>query len=170
MSSFISDDGGATFGSDGLSSAYRYHLWRKLKEYPGRDERRLGFIMLNPSTATHELLDPTVRRCLGFAKKLGYGWLDVGNLFAYRTTYPAELVKARDPVGPDNDQWLKVLAIKCETLICAWTGGNALVNARAAEVRKMLSERRQLHVLRLNNDGSPSHPLYLPGDLTPQPW
>ncbi|WP_244222910.1 DUF1643 domain-containing protein [Cupriavidus lacunae] len=39
---------------------YRYRLWREW----GRSSPGLGFIMLNPSTADHQVNDPTITRCL----------------------------------------------------------------------------------------------------------
>ena len=61
------------------------------------------FIGLNPSTADEKSDDPTIRRCLGFARSWGYGGLIVANLFAYRATAPSALREARDPIGPLND-------------------------------------------------------------------
>lgn len=49
--------------------------------------------MLNPSTADAEIDDPTITRCIGFAKSWGFGGLMVGNLWAYRATDPKELKK-----------------------------------------------------------------------------
>ena len=73
---------GAVFSDD---MVYRYRLWRTWDP----DLPTCLFIMLNPSTADHEQNDPTIRRCLDFAKQWGYGQLLVGNLFALRATDPA---------------------------------------------------------------------------------
>lgn len=54
--------------------------------------------MLNPSTADENVDDPTIRRCINFAKDWGYGGMYVGNLFAFRTAYPKELKEAGFPV------------------------------------------------------------------------
>src|SRR5271165_6802401 len=62
--------------------------------------------MLNPSKADEATDDPTIRRCIGFARSWGFGSLAVGNLFAYRATYPDELCASPDPVGSENDYWL----------------------------------------------------------------
>ena len=84
-------------------SKYRYSLsrqWNKEKE-------KVLFIMLNPSKADDKIDDPTVRRCISFAKNWGFGGLMIGNLFAYRTTYPKELFKTKNPKGKDNLKFLK---------------------------------------------------------------
>ncbi|TMF61888.1 MAG: DUF1643 domain-containing protein, partial [Chloroflexi bacterium] len=68
---------GATFSAD---RRYRYRLWRRW------DGARpvVAFVMLNPSTADARRDDPTIRRCIGFAKSWGFGGVEVVNLFAYR--------------------------------------------------------------------------------------
>jgi hypothetical protein len=78
---------------------YRYRL---IHDWTGSPER-VAFIMLNPSTADERTLDPTIRRCIGFAKAWGFGGIDVVNLFAWRTTDPAALARVADPIGPRND-------------------------------------------------------------------
>src|ERR1051326_3107500 len=78
---------------------YRYTLTRAWND--GKD--RLLFIMLNPSTATAEIFDPTVRRCYGWARDWDFGALEVCNLYALRSTDPKGLGLVSDPVGPEND-------------------------------------------------------------------
>ena len=75
---------------------YRYALWRRWA--PGDDYVLL--VGLNPSTADHRRDDPTIRRCIGFARDWGYSGLCVANLFAFRATYPRDLFAADDPVAP----------------------------------------------------------------------
>ena len=67
------------------------------------------FIMPNPSTADELTEDPTINRCVGFVRSWGFVSLAVGNLFAYRATYPGELCASPDPVGSENDHWLTKL-------------------------------------------------------------
>ncbi len=74
---------------------YRYRLTRRWGDGP-----LLSFIMLNPSTADAEVDDPTIRRCMGFARRDGYGGIVVGNLYAFRTTKPKALFAADNPLGP----------------------------------------------------------------------
>ena len=113
------------------------------------------FVMLNPSTAdgTHD--DPTIRRCIGFARSWGFGGLRVLNLFAYRSTNPRNLVLVEDPVGPANDAYLREAARGGE-LICAW---GAYPAPERVEFLRSLGAR--LSAISLTKAGSPAHPLYL---------
>lgn len=123
------------------------------------------FIGLNPSTADEINDDPTIRRCVAFAKAWGYAGLCMANLFAYRATNPRDMKVAADPVGPDNDAHLCRLGQRAGVIVAAW-GVNGMHKGRAAQVRKLLPA---LHCLALTKDGHPGHPLYLPGTLTPVP-
>jgi hypothetical protein len=141
---------------------YRYRLWR---HWDALRPRRVAFVMLNPSTADETKLDPTLRRCLGFAQAWGYGGFEIVNLFALRSTDPAALRGHADPVGPENDAALLDAAIDCNLLICGWgVHGTLLDRARLTE---QLLGGVDLHALRLTQAGAPGHPLYLPADLKP---
>jgi hypothetical protein len=141
---------------------YRYALWRNW----GGNGEYIMFVGLNPSTADETQDDPTIRRCLGFADSWGYSGLCVTNLFAYRTSHPADLKHANDPIGPDNDQWLRHLSQGATIIIAAW-GVQGQLHNRDRAVCQMLP---RLHYLRLTKDGYPSHPLYLPKTLQPIEW
>ena len=160
----MSSRGAAHVSEDGR---YRYWLSRMWGE---PNEPMAHFIMLNPSTADAQRDDPTIRRCVGFAKALGCGGLFVLNLYAYRTTYPADLWKAKDPVGPENDRWIATLlqlADENEPIIAAW-GANAKAD-RVGEVRALPGMAR-LTALAFTKGGHPRHPLYLPADARPVPF
>lgn len=93
----------AVISDDGL---YRYLLERHWDDTTSS----CTFVMLNPSTADALVDDPTIRRCVGFAKSFGCGSLRVVNLYAYRATKPAELWTVDDPVGPANGSyWFSAL-------------------------------------------------------------
>lgn len=124
------------------------------------------FVGLNPSTADETLDDPTIRRCVGFAKDWGYSGLCMTNLFAFRATDPAKMLAAPDPVGPDNDKVLQELAQNAGVVVAAW-GTHGAHLKRDAHVRSLLP---RLHCLWLTKAGFPGHPLYLPKNLTPQPY
>jgi hypothetical protein len=90
---------GAVFSPD---QKYRYVLWREWSGHP----RRLVVIGLNPSTADATKNDPTVTRCINFAKREGCGGMIMLNLFAFRATDPGVMMEAADPVGPENDKYI----------------------------------------------------------------
>lgn len=141
--------------------AYRYALWRRwgLGRYA-------MFIGLNPSTADEDNDDPTIRRCIGFARSWGYGALCMTNLFAYRATEPADMKKAADPVGRHNNDTLVDLASRAGLVVAAW-GAHGTYKGRDQSVRLLVPG---LHYLRLTKDGHPGHPLYLPKNLRPVAW
>jgi len=147
---------------------YRYALHREWDD----NLPMVFFIMLNPSTADGEIDDPTIRRCVAFAKSWGFGSMSVGNLFGFRATDPRELLKAEDPMGPENAKWNEVAADVAEMVVCAW--GNAPIlkamQKRYGKAYQPLSGLGQLHYIDLANDGTPKHPLYLRGDLQPKKY
>ena len=132
-----------------------------------RDEAVL-FVMLNPSTADARFDDPTIRRCVGFARAWGYNRLLVGNLFALRATDPATLLTDPDPVGPANDDWLATLASRATIIVAAWDAA-PVARDRGRIVLAGLRTAAPTYTLGLTKDGAPRHPLYLPGALLPQP-
>jgi hypothetical protein len=142
---------------------YRYELIR----HWGEGARVCAFIMLNPSTATALEDDPTIRKCVKFAKSWGFDGLIVGNLYAFRATDPAELKRAGYLVGHNNDMQLADIAKRADRLICAW-GANAEEDWANTMV-EMLAENASCHIeaLALNKNGSPRHPLYVADDTQP---
>lgn len=131
------------------------------------------FIGLNPSTADETKDDPTVRRCIAFAKSWGYSAMCMTNLFAFRSTDPRMMLAEAWPVGICNDKWLLDVAEKSNIIIAAWGNhGNHL--SRAAQVIGMFKWRPELyaklHCLATNKSHAPKHPLYLRADLQPQPY
>lgn len=115
------------------------------------------FIGLNPSTADATEDDPTIRRCIGFARDWGYGRLLVANLFAWRATDPRDLACACDPVGPGNDDWLRKCIAEADQAVVAWGNPGARYD-RAATVTAMLPSPCCLGLTKL---GAPRHPLYV---------
>ena len=119
------------------------------------------FVMLNPSTADAAQDDPTIRRCVGFAKSWGCGMLEVVNLYAFRATKPVDMFAAIDPVGPANDSHIAAAAHRAKIIVAAW-GASAKAD-RASAVLRNLSDHA-VHALGVTNNGSPRHPLYLRSD------
>jgi hypothetical protein len=144
---------------------WRTLLWRRWSEGPAAN-----FVMLNPSTADEEKLDPTCTRARNYAEAWGYGALIVTNVFALRSTDPRALARAEDPVGPGNDRVILRAAREAALVVCAW-GNHAALAGRGAKVAALLRRAGvPLHALRITGVGEPSHPLYLPAALRPRRW
>ncbi len=135
---------------------YRYNLTR---DWAGG--RQVAFVMLNPSTADALVDDPTIRRCIGFAKDWGYGRLVVINLFAYRTSQPSVLKYVTAPVGALNGYfWRKVLRDpSVDDIIAAWGAWDG--SRSASRLFARIAEDRPIRCLGTTKHGYPKHPLYL---------
>lgn len=146
---------------------YRYVLERVWDE----DLPMLMWVMLNPSTADGTKDDPTIRRCVGFAKTYGMGSIRVLNLYALRATDPAELAKVslEERVGPENDILLAAdlyaMNDRAGLVIAAW--------GTKAEPERVDWYREHSYgswCLGFNADGSPKHPLYVPSATALSAW
>ena len=158
----FSEDGGAEFSPN---RSYRYRLWRRWG-----NAAPAYFCMLNPSTANETDLDPTLRRCVGFAKSWGCGGIVVVNLFAVVSPDPKVLLAHPDPVGPRNDEVLFAAADSAKTFVVGWGAfPEAKERARAIMPVLMCGDRAAM-CLGTNADGSPKHPLYLPKTSDLIPW
>jgi hypothetical protein len=146
---------GATFSP---CCTYRYELLRVWDDAMPT----VCFVMLNPSTADHRNDDPTIRRCIGFAKSWDYGGIRVVNLFAYRATNPRTLKHVRDRVGPDNDEWIEAAIRNSGLAIAAW-GANPMARDRSVT----LKGKCDLWCLGTTKSGAPKHPLYVPSKQQP---
>lgn len=148
---------------------YRYLLWRIWNER----QTRLAFIMLNPSTASHQVDDKTIRRCMRFAGAKGYGGIIVANLFAYRCTNPDDLPTDQRAVGPENDETLRNLAILANhtsyvDVVLAW-GANKAVQGRGRD-KEVIAQFPGAYCLERTKEGHPKHPLYIRSDAQLQPF
>lgn len=153
----------------GLSDCGHYRYWLARTWNPGAGI--LCWIMLNPSTADANVDDPTIRRCIGFARTWEYGGIEVVNLFGYRATNPADLERCPvDVVGRDNRHHIRAMSNRCPIVIAAW---GAHPQATPLVVRMTLAAlvgQTQLYVLGLTKAGAPRHPLYVRGDAEPIRW
>lgn len=158
----VMESGPAVFSDD---RNYRYVLSRHWSQNPGQ-QRHAMWIGLNPSTADEHRLDPTLRRVLGFTKDWGYDGFWMTNLFGFRATIPRVMLLQDDPVGPQNDEWLRTIAVRSEVIVCAW-GAHGSHRDRSQYVVNMLREAGQgdkLKCLGITQKGQPKHPLYLAAD------
>ena len=145
---------------------WRYLLWRQW------DAKKpvANFLMLNPSTADEHKLDPTCARAREYAERWGYGGLIVTNVFGFRSTDPKLMKSENDPVGPGNDAAIVRAAKESDLVVCAW-GNHGQLGDRSSHVKNLLRKNNiKVHHLKLNANGEPAHPLYLPGKLKPASW
>jgi hypothetical protein len=140
---------------------YRYYLYRAWDN----SKSLYAFIGMNPSKADEQFDDPTVRRCINFARREGAGRFIMLNVYAYRSTDPKGIEKVAKPNGGENDFWLKAKVKEADVVVAAW-GRN--VTERGKEVLNMIKGLKTVHCLGINLDGSPKHPLYLKGDTALQ--
>lgn len=154
---------------------YRYSLTRRWDI----SKPLMVVIGLNPSTADEKTDDPTIRRCMGYAKDWGHGGIAMINLYAFRATKPEDLWKAEDPVGPLNDRKIRSVINPWMTdqhgmvngkVLCAW-GGNAKPG-RVLEFAKICDSFPSMNLMCLGTtkSGQPKHPLYLKKDEMPRTW
>ncbi len=164
------------FSSDRV---YRYTLWREfydVRALPGMGVPVEGnhalhyvqFIGLNPSTADETKDDPTIRRCVGFCKEWGFGALCMTNIFAFRSTQPKAMMRANDPIGPDNTEHLLNIGKGAGLIVAAWGAVGGHLQQQSHVIRLFTNSLLQLHCLGKNSDGSPKHPLYLKKDSKPE--
>ena len=146
-----------------IKSDYRYLLWREWDS----SKETISFIMLNPSRADAEINDPTITRCINFAKSWGYGRLEVVNLFAYRTPHPSLLKQATEPIGRDNDRYILQSVERSDRVILAW-GNHGTWSKRDLYTIKLLQNQNYLYSLGITKRGCPRHPLYLRSNTKPQ--
>lgn len=172
---------GALFSDNGR---FRYLLWRTWQDnvqmdagrmlHP-RPRHRLAWVMCNPSIAGGEQDDPTIRKCVGFARRLGFGGITVVNLFAHCATDPKRLWKryrtrGADIVGPEADAIMSSVFGSCDHVVLA-CGGAPAAYAREAMARRLESvaalainarPKPCIYVLGRTQHGLPKHPLYVP--------
>ena len=127
------------------------------------------FIGLNPSTATADTDDPTIRRCIAFAKREGGERLLMLNLFAWRSTDPKALIGAPGIVGEPHEE-VPCRAMEADVIICAWGSIHKSLRWRGDEIFDATCGERELFCLGYTKNGSPRHPLYTRGDAQLVPW
>ena len=150
-----------------ICKKYRYSLTRIWDE----DKPNVMFVMLNPSTADEKNDDPTIRRCINFAKDFGAGGIYVVNLFPLRATNPNELLINDSIISEENKNYIKKYSELSSIIICAW-GNNKIIkrinkkfNTNVYNQLKLINS--ELYCLELSKDNTPKHPLYLPKNLKP---
>lgn len=155
-------DGHAVFSPD---QRYRYTLSRRLG-FLG--EGTVLFVGLNPSTATAETNDRTIRRCMGFSQAWGFQVMLMGNIYAFRSTDPAKLPAEPDCVGEENAHYLALMLAAATKVIAAW--GGYRLGPEGLELTQLVAASGKSFSLGRNDDGTPCHPLYLSKKTELVPW
>ena len=136
---------------------YRYLLERRWD-----DGRNCLFVGLNPSTATADSDDATVKKCVALARTWGFSGMTMANLFAVRCRYPQVLSTHQDPVGPEHDRFLFPAIEQAHTVVAMW--GNHGLKSYGPSIRRdqyILSLRNDWQCVGITIHGAPRHPLYV---------
>lgn len=159
-------DSGAEFSPD---RRYRYRLWRRWGGGP-----MLMVIGLNPSTADEVKNDPTVTRCIGYAKAWGFSGLLMTNVFAYRATDPRSMKAVAEPCGPGNMVRLSDLAVDTVStggaVLAAWGDHGRHMGTGNALTARLHFAGIGVACLGLTKFLQPKHPLYQKRDARPMPF
>jgi len=161
LKNYYNPESGAMLSDD---KRYRWKLWR----FWGEEQKHIAFIGLNPSTADEKDDDPTIRRCIGFAKKWGYSGIFMLNLFGLRSTDPKSIYQSIEPIGQYNTgSIITVIASNSviEVVICWGNHGKHLNQGRS--MINLLHQRcpNKIKHFGFTKTGEPKHPLYLPSNL-----
>lgn len=151
---------GAEFSIDEKN---RYQLWRNWGCVTSPN--KMIFIGLNPSTADESENDPTIRRCIEFAKREHCDGMVMLNMFSYRSTDPNELLKIKDLAYNDTLNYLFLYRfMKNHSCVACW-GSHKII-----KIVKRFPEGLPLRCFGTNKDGNPKHPLYLRADTKLVPY
>lgn len=141
---------GAIFSS---CRKYRYVLWRIWDE----SKPLIMFIGLNPSIADENKDDPTIRKCINLSKYWGYGGFYITNLFAYKSTDFNKIKSIDNPIGKENDRWIKKIIKRASDIVICWGNKGRYLN-RDKELLKFIDN---VKCLGMTKCGCPKHPLYV---------
>lgn len=131
---------------------------------------------VNPSIADANIDDHTIRKDLGFARRLGWSHIIKGNLFAYRATDIAALrsLDLHTAVGPENDAYLIEMMKEADVVVAAWGPTAKLPSHLRQRWRRVVSMAEHykvdLQCFGTALDGQPRHTLMLPYSTDLVPW
>jgi hypothetical protein len=148
----------------GVKRTYRYVLKRRINDRAAV----CLWVMANPSIADEYKLDPTLTRCADYTERWGFGEMRVVNVRAWIET-DSDKVPDDDSIaiGFDNGHHVIENARAANLIVCGWGKLGGTAGLRCAQLLR--DEGFRLHALKLNQDGSPQHPLYLAKSLKPFP-
>lgn len=163
-------DGKAEFYGD--RNQYRLWLsrnWSMRRFTDGRTPYAL-WIGMNPSVASGEIDDPTIRREMAFTKAMMIDTYVKVNVMDYRATAPEQLLYPDTvPRSDKNLDCIVGMAERARVIIAAWGALPKPLRRYADDVLRALTGR-PLYCMGRTKDGSPRHPLYLPSVARPEVW
>lgn len=163
METLFADNGASAEFSP--CKTYRYTLTREWA-----DGSCIAWLMFNPSVADEFVLDPTVRRCVGFSKRWGFGRLIILNLYAVRNPDPRAVTRMGvSAVGPMNDYWILESAREACEIVCAWGCAQHApeIDARIDHILSLVRAQNpevSMTCLGYRKDQHPRHPLMVAYD------
>jgi hypothetical protein len=158
-----------TIGAAYFSKCKKYR-WLLVRQWDlSKPTKAILWILMNPSTATADVNDPTIAKVCKFSRRWGYNRVLIVNMMGYRATNPKDLLDLKNACGYENQIWIANLAVKGTPVICAWGKTHKRLMRHENSLRKMLRKTVgvKYYAMRLNNDGGPYHPLYLPDNTKP---
>lgn len=165
-----------------IDGQYRYLLWRHWADQFAETHPQPGgwltWVMLNPSTADENTDDPTIRKCIGFAKRAGFSGILVANLFGWRATNPKHLrvlaANGTDLVGPRNRGHLGCAFHYASALVFAWGAVPRGLKEHDQAARVARQTAKMFHAtprcLGRTKGGEPRHPLMLSYSTPLEVW
>ena len=149
---------------------YRYILGREEdgELFPAANQT-VVFVLNNPSVADAEIDDNTVKKCWRYAQRWEYRRMVFVNTNPWRSTDPKFAREPSDEAAAENDTYLQGAVADANLVVCAW-GSKARQHLVHRAIKVIAALDVNLCYLELAKDGSPKHPLYLPGYLEPKPW
>lgn len=161
-------------GSGAVISAcgrYRYRLDRHV----GAGDRVAAFFGVNPSIASATVDDATVRKWIGFSKRLGFKRFIVGNVFAYRATDVRFLASdGADAIGPEWFDHTDQIIAEADVIIPCWGRRTKVPSAMRGQFENLTSlitgSGKPSMCWGLTAGGDPKHPLMLGYDTPLQDW
>lgn len=155
-----------------ITPVHRTLLWRVWD----KTKPRLVFIMLNPSIADEYVNDPTIKKCIKFAKREGCGGFYVVNLHTRRATEPDALLNCRwKTLSPDAAFYISKSILHAREfnwkVVVAWGSHKATkFGLRASVCNLSLGYGVPLYCFDINKDGNPKHPLYVKDNQPLKLW
>lgn len=169
MNALATRIGGDLLGQPGSWAIFdrsRLHRFALAKDWQSRGDGTMGWcmwLMMNPSTADHMQLDPTLTRCEGYSRRWGYGGMLIANVCSWRCPVPEALARAEAwHLHEANQIAIRALADMADIIVCGW---GSCRHVRPHRLPDLSAHAAKLRALKTNRDGHPTHPLYLRRDL-----